>query len=382
MMQNYAKDFDITHGQVWLNAASEGPIPKVSVHALNQAVKWKSSPEQLNIPRFIETPLLLKRSIAKLINVNVDDIILGNSATYGIHLMSHGLDLKQGDQVIVMQNDFPTDILPWLFLKEKGVDIVQLKAKENVLTPSEIKQAISTKTKVICLPMIHSFSGWFLDVVAIGNICKEHNIVFIVNMSQVLGICPVDLRRLPIDAIVGAGYKWLLGPYGTGFCWMQESLRKCLNYSQGYWISLLDDNVLQNEGDLILPKNSSSRAFDVFGTANFFNFVPWKSSIEYLLNIGTENLKLHSEMLIKRIHDQLDLSKYNIMSPSLSVSSPIVVVSHKDNTQNNLIFDTLKLEGVHTAFWRNTIRISPHVYNTMDDVDRCIQILNLSGKKI
>lgn len=380
MIKNYSQDFDITQGQVWLNAASEGPIPKISIAALNQAVKWKSSPELLTIPKFIETPLLLKKSLATLINANVDDIILGNSATYGIHLLSHGLNLEQGDQVIVMQNDFPTDILPWLFLKDKGIDVVQLKAQGNVVTPLEIKQAITVNTKVICLPMVHSFSGGSLDVVSIGNMCREHNIIFIVNMAQVLGVWPVDISQLPIDAIVGAGYKWLLGPYGTGFCWMQESLRQRLRYSQGYWISLLDEQVLQSEGELHLPVNATSRAFDVFGTANFFNFVPWKASIDYLLNIGIHNIKMHSERLAQRIHQQLDLSKFIILSPTLNNITPIVVISHQDKAQNKILHDALKFDGVHTAFWRNTIRISPHVYNTLDDVDRCIEILNLRGK--
>ena len=382
-MQDFDEDFEITPNQVWLNAASEGPLPTVSAKALTEAVYWKSSPERLTLAKFSETPLLLKNSIAKLIHVDAKDIILGNSATYGMHLLSNGLSLKASDQVLVMQNDFPTDILPWLHLKLNGVDIVQLKSEGPVLSVEEIIAAITPDTRVICLPMVHSFSGWALDIKSIGAICHAKGIFFIVNMSQVFGALPVDVSTLPVDAVVCAGYKWLLGPYGTGFCWIKPEWREQLHYPQSYWISLLDDHALNSDGDIALPVNTSSRKSDVFGTANFFNFVPWCTSIDYINNIGIDAIKSHNEILNLHMHENLDRNYFTILSPSIELGlTSIIVITHKNKANNKIIMEHLKANGVHLAFWKNTLRISVHLYNTKDDVTRLLTLLNAKGQSL
>src|SRR5580698_3632797 len=167
--QNYTKDFSLKPKHTWLNVASEGPLPKKANEALQEAIEWKSAPHLLTIPKFQQIPLELKKTISRLIHVDSNDVILGNSATYGLHLLANGLEFKKGDEIILLQNDFPTDILPWLSLKEKGVIVHQLKAQEHVLTPQEIEKAINRRTKLICLPLIHSFTGFKHDIRAIGK---------------------------------------------------------------------------------------------------------------------------------------------------------------------------------------------------------------------
>jgi len=157
---DYTKDFSLIEGHTWLNVASEGPIPKKSDEALQEAIKWKSAPHLLTIPKFQQIPIRLKKAISCLINVDPDDVILGNSATYGLHLLANGLEFKAGDEIILLQNDFPTDILPWLSLKHKGVVVHQLKAQNHILTPRELEKAINRRTKLVCLPLIHSFTGY------------------------------------------------------------------------------------------------------------------------------------------------------------------------------------------------------------------------------
>jgi len=120
-MRDHSKDFAIEPGQAWLNAASEGPIPKTAAAALQEAVGWKLSPRLLTIPKFQQVPLELKKAIGRLVHVPSDEVILGNSATYGVHVLANGLGLNSGDEVLLMQNDFPSDILPWLHLKKKAL---------------------------------------------------------------------------------------------------------------------------------------------------------------------------------------------------------------------------------------------------------------------
>jgi len=380
--RDYTKDFSLKPHHAWLNVASEGPLPKKANEALQKAIEWKSAPHLLTIPKFQQVPLELKKTIATLLHVDKDDVILGNSATYGLHLLSNGLEFKAGDEIILLQNDFPTDILPWLSLQPKGVIVHQLKAREHVLTPGEIKKAINRQTKLVCLPYVHSFSGFKEDIAAIGKLCRSHGILLVVNLSQAAGAFEIDLSQWEVDAVVGAGYKWLLGPYGTGFCWIRKEVRQQLNYAQNYWISLMDETSLSAQGPIRLKDDHSARRYDVFGTANFFNYVPWAASIEYLLTIGLEKVDKHNQMLVDKIVDGLDRKRFDLISPRPKKErTNIVVFSHKEASQNTRLFESLRSKGFYLALWRNKLRVSPHIYNTDKEIGALLGALDQYGSK-
>ena len=374
---NYTNDFALKPGHSWLNVASEGPLPKKANEALQEAIEWKSSPHLLTIPKFQQVPLGLKESISRLIHVDKSDVILGNSATYGLHLLANGLEFKGGDEIILLQNDFPTDILPWLSLQQKGVIVHQLKAQNHVLTLEEIQKAINRRTKLICLPFVHSFSGFKEDVKVIGKLCRSQGILFIVNLSQAVGSFEVDLTQWDLDAVVCAGYKWLLGPYGTGFCWIRKDIRQELKYDQNYWISLMDEASLNSEGLINLKDDHSARRYDVFGTANFFNFVPWKASIDYLLSLGLDHVNRHNQLLVDQMINGLDQKKFFLISPyPKKERTNIVVFSHTDASQNPILYEFLKGKGFYLALWKNKLRISAHIYNTQQEIEGLLTVLN------
>jgi len=368
-MTQYTKDFSLKPKHTWLNVASEGPLPKKANAALQEAIEWKSAVHLLTVPKFQQVPLELKKTIAALLHVDRDDVILGNSATYGLHLLANGLEFKAKDEIICLQNDFPTDILPWLSLVQKGVIVHQLKAQNHVLTPQEIEKAINPRTRLVCLPLIHSFTGFKQDIGAIGKLCRSRGILCVVNLSQAAGAFEIDLSQWEVDAAVCAGYKWLLGPYGTGFCWIKKETREQLNYPQNYWISLMDETSLTSEGPISLKDDHAARRYDVFGTANFFNFVPWQASINYLLELGLDNIDKHNRILVDKIVDGLDKDRFELISPCPKIErTNIVVFSYKDASQNSHLFEYLKEKGFYLALWKNKLRVSPHIYNTMQEM--------------
>lgn len=380
--QDYTSDFSLKTNHAWLNVASEGPLPKKANQALQEAVEWKSAPHLLTIPKFQQVPLKLKETISRLIHVDRQDVILGNSATYGLHLLANGLEFKAGDEIILLQNDFPTDILPWLSLQSKGVIVHQLKAQQHVLTLQEIKKAVNARTKLVCLPLVHSFTGYRQDIKAIGRYCRSQGILCVVNLSQAAGAFEIDLSQWEIDAVVCAGYKWLLGPYGTGFCWIKPQVRERLNYPQNYWISLMDEPGLNSEGAIKLKDDHTARRYDVFGTANFFNYVPWQASIEYLLTIGLAAIDRHNQGLVDQLVDGINQDSFELVSPALKIErTNIVVFSCKDASRNCHLFEFLKSKGYYLALWKNKLRVSPHIYNTTQEMEGLLKAINNYGPK-
>ncbi|MDO8580788.1 MAG: aminotransferase class V-fold PLP-dependent enzyme [Candidatus Omnitrophota bacterium] len=375
---NWKNNFASFDGKIWLNAASEGPLPLNAAHALEESVGWKSKPYLLDNAKFASVPLELKQSLGKLIGVKARDVILANSASYGLHLLANGLPWRKNDEIILMANDFPTDILPWLALEKQGVNVRQISARHQVIEPEDLAANISSKTKLFCISHVHTFTGVTVDVEGLAKICQQKNIIFVLNCSQSVGTMPIDLSRLAVDAVVSAGYKWLCGPYGTGFCWIRPELRDKLTLNQAYWVSLCSQEDLKSEGPLTLRDLKSARSarkFDVFGTANFFNFVPWRAAIDFWLEIGIENVQAYHQTLIDRLIQGLG-SQYELISPREgNRRSSIVVISHRDKTKNQRIFDGLVARGIYPAFWKNNIRISAHVYNTAQEIDRLLTLL-------
>jgi selenocysteine lyase/cysteine desulfurase len=131
-------------------------------------------------------------------------------------------------------------------------------------------------------------------------------------------------------------------------------------------------------GDLRPPAGPpTARTFDVFGTANFFNFKPWAASIEYLLGVGIERIAEYDGQLVQRLIGGLDPAKFDLLSPREPARrSTLVFVSHKDRDRNRALQARLRDEGIEVAFRRGKLRLAPHLYNTPDDIDRALAVLN------
>jgi selenocysteine lyase/cysteine desulfurase len=236
----FRSEFELEERSVWLNTAHQGRLPRRAARALAEAVRWKLHPELLATPeRFTEVPTRLRRALARVLGAREDEIVLANSASYGLHLVANGLDLGPGDEVVVAANDFPSDILPWLLLRDRGVTVHMIEPRDEVLTPDEVAAALTPRTRVVCLTWVHSFSGRVVDLDGVGRACRSAGAWFVVNGSQAVGAMPVDVRGLPVDALVSAGFKWMCGPYGTGVCWLRPELFDALRPAKLYWLSAL-----------------------------------------------------------------------------------------------------------------------------------------------
>ncbi|MEM8488710.1 MAG: aminotransferase class V-fold PLP-dependent enzyme [Bacteroidota bacterium] len=381
-MSSYTTDFGPFDGHTWLNCAHQGPIPRVAAAAAEEAIRWKRQPFELTVERFSGVPAQLKRQLSQLIRAKEEEVILANSASYGLHLLANGLPLKAGDEILLTAGDFPSVIMPWLGLQKKGIHIRFIEPRNQVLTPEELAAAISPKTRLFCATWVHSFSGRAIDLNAMGELCRQHGVLFIANTTQAVGTRLLHVDTTPVDAITNVGFKWLCGPYGTGFCWIRASVLATMEYNQAYWLSLQTSEDLGKAKQVIrLPDSPpTSKRYDTFGTANFFNYVPWSSSLGYLLDVGVETIARHNQTLVQHLIDNLNCDKYNLLSPDAgSARSTLTLITHKDPSRNQNIYDGLKAKNIHLAFRRGNLRIAPHLYNTTDDIGTLLGLLDKLG---
>ncbi|TNF50507.1 aminotransferase class V-fold PLP-dependent enzyme [bacterium] len=377
-IKDYSQDFGPFDGRIWINAAHQGPLPIVAAEMAREAMAWKVSPHLLTTERFREVPRRLKKALGRLMGVPAGQVILGNSASYGIHLLANGIPWRSGDEVLLIKNDFPTDILPWLALEKQGVTIRFLEPENPLPSAQELEESISPATRLLCSTWVHSFSGYTADYEALGDVCADQDVIFVLNGSHALGTRPFDINNAPsVDAVVGVGFKWLCGPYGTGFAWMRPELLETLEYNNTYWqVMLPADYLAKGDRELTLREKVGARRYDVFGTANFFNFHPLAGAVEYLLDVGIETVRDHNQGLVDRLIAGMDKDRYRLLSPESGAQrSTLVYFSHRESEKNEEIFRTLQEKGIDISFRQGKLRAAPHIYNTTDDIDRLLEVL-------
>lgn len=371
-MDSCARDFGPFDGHVWLNCAHQGPLPKVAVDAARVALDQKVAPHRLPYAAFDEVPARLKSALAAVVGRPADEIILGNSTSYGLNLLVHGLPLEEGDEVLLVDGDFPATVITWLPLRRRGIAIRLLKPRAWPPSPEEIEAALTPRTRVFCSSWVFSFFGSALDIEAVGRICTEAGVTFVLNGSQAIGARHIDLSTVPVDCLVSCGFKWLCGPYGTGFAWFKAEVLESLRYEQAYWLT----HAAPRNPTYELQERLGAERYDIFGTANFLTFMAWTASVGYLLDKGIRHIETYDDVLVDKAVAGITSTGYRLISPAEGPHrSTLVLFSHEDQSRNSSIFHKLTQEGVHIEERDQKLRIAPHLYNTAHDVDRAIELL-------
>jgi cysteine desulfurase / selenocysteine lyase len=360
-------------GRTWLNTAHQGALPLAAARAACDAVQWKVNPHELTTDRFEGVPRCLRTALGTLVNADPDEIVLGNSASYGLHLIASAYPWVPGDEILVMAGDFPSDIFPWLTLEQRfGVRVRRLRPAGRMITAGELDAAITPDTRLFCAPWVHSFSGYAADLDALGQTCRDKGVFLVVNGSQAVGARPVDVSTAPIDALISVGFKWLCGPYGTGFAWIHPALRDRLIPTKAYWlVHLTQADLARDDLDPTLTRRPHD--LDIFGTANFNNYVPWTASVEHLLHVGADRIRTHTDSLVTRLIEGIHRTDLELLSPhDPRDRSTLVFFSHPDRSRNRDLHATLAAAGVDIAYRAGSLRVSPHLYNTTTDIDRLL----------
>ncbi len=374
---HYADDFGPFDGRIWLNTAHQGPLPKVAVQAAHRALLQKIKPSELPDREFFAVPQRLREALGRLIGASPADIILGNSTSYGLDLLAHGIRWLPGDEILLVEGDFPADIYPWFILRERGVTIRMCPPHGPVITPEILAAQLSPRTRLFCTTWVNSFTGHSIDIAALGQVCRQNGTLFILNASQALGARTLKVHEDPVDAVTCCGYKWLCGPYGTGFCWLTPRLRDSLALQHVYWLPMQSGKPLDQMRDYTIRQDLGARAWDVFCTANFLNFLPWTASLEYMLRAGPERIASYDRELVGTFLAGLDRDRFQLLSPEEEPArSTLVVLGPVGGRDSFQWRQQLADAGIDIAVREGNLRIAPHLHNTPADIERLLQVLS------
>lgn len=376
---SWAHEFHPMDGRIWLNTAHQGPLPLVAAEQARHATWLKQAPSRISDEAFSQTPDTLRAELAQLVGGRTEEIVLGNSTSHGLHLIANRLTWRHGDEVITIDGDYPATVLPWLRLEQADTGIrvrtVRRDAWGNI-DLEHLEATLTRRTRVVAVTWVDSFTGAAADLDTIGNLCHDHGAVLVANGSQAIGARPIDVSTGAIDALVSCGYKWLCGPYSSGFTWLHPNLLSALKTEQAYWLAQPAGQNLEHMQDYRIRDDLGVRAFDVFCPANFLVTEPWTAAVQLFNKIGIDYVEAHDQALVQRLLDGIDWSSYAVVGPTDPSKRSTLVVLRPRTGGPDEMHARLHEAGIDIAAREGNLRLAPHLFNNTHHIDRALDLLN------
>ena len=370
---SWKSDFDLGD-TAYLNGANHGPFPRPALEAVHEALQWKRDPSSIDDSIYFTLPDRVRRAAAPFFGCAAQDLAVTTGASAGVALLAEGLDWKRGDHVVIPAGEFPANYLPWVALQSRGVEITMVPT-EGGLTPERIADAVRPTTRVVAVGLVNFATGYRLDVDAIGSVCRDRDIAFLVDASQ--GVCavPLDARRAAATVVTAAAYKWMLSPYGTGLVYVDPAWVERLPVPVVNWTTVAGAEDFNNLTELKVDFRPGAARWDAPETASFLNCMPMAASLEFLGDIGVERIFAHARSLIDRLVDGLPDDFRAESSQDIDARSSIFRLVGDDPARTRVIYERCLEATISVSMREGGIRVSPGVWNSEEDIDRLLEQL-------
>lgn len=374
--QDMREEFFLEEGAVFLDCASQAPLPRVSARAIQEALEWNKHPQVLTHERYAEVPARARAAIARLINAEPAEIALTSGASDGINAVAQGLAWQPGDEIVLPANEFPANYFPWRWLERQGVRVVEVAPRNRFVTEDELLAAVTPRTRLVTLSLVNYATALRLDPAGVAAACRQRAIHLLVDASQAAGAIPIDVKQLGVSFLVAAGYKWLLSPYGTGFFYVRQDLIEQLELKRIYWQAIegaMDFNRLPRGEPRLVP---DARRWDATETANFLNVAALAASVEFLLAVGVERIEGHATALTRYLVAHLAHDRCVLRSPAEAHRrGTFVAVAARTPEATAALWQKLRERKIYVAHRQDALRIAPHLFNTEREMDALLAIL-------
>jgi len=367
--QDIRKEFPISEGVIHLNSAAMSLIPHSAVDALLKSLKDGETANEQWMKNRVEREDRARQHSAKMINGSQEDVCMIANTSEGINIIAQGLAWKKGDNVVLTDAEFPGNVLPWLNLRKQGVAVTVVRAEYGKDPTERIFAAVNERTKVVSISFVGWIDGFMHDLDEIGRFCRERDIILAVDAIQGLGAMKIDVKSSKISFLAAGGFKWLLSPPGTGIMYIDKELLAHLDQK---YVGYLSDRSEAEEFDFTMNLKDDIMRFRI-GSINYPGIAAMAKSLELILNVGVENIQKHILELIDYAGKRLLEKSYSVISPLEAKNRSGILTFGGRNILEK--YFRLADKGILTSYRKEWLRISPHLFNNKDDIDRLLEEL-------
>lgn len=369
-----AAEFPWTGERVYLNNASIGPIPERTRRALEEFDRRRTAPYRLPDRDLQAILATARQAAASLIGAAPGEVALAANTGHGISLAATALPLSPGDIVLVSAREFPANVYPWLLLRRRGIE-VELAPCAPTGWPDEdylVERLGDPRVRVLAVSFVQFATGYRADLARLGAAARANGAYFVVDAIQGVGNSPLDVAETPVDVLACGGQKWLLSPWGSGFVYVRRGLVTALEPAIAGWMAFegTDDFSRLTEYDPTF--RSDARRFEMV-TLPFQDFFGMTTSLGLLAEVGVASVAAQIEALHEPVLRWADARGVRVVSPRDPVHrSAILSIAPRDPVG---AYRALKAAGVVCSMREGAIRLSPHFYNTVAEMERVVEVL-------
>jgi selenocysteine lyase/cysteine desulfurase len=369
--------FEIPEDVAYLNCAYMSPQLRSAREVGERAVARKSRPWEITPQDFFEDCEKSRQLFARLVGGEADGVALVPSVSYGIAVAAANVPVREGQRILILEDQFPSNVYSWRELaKHSGAKLVTVSRPPDNDWTSAVLDDLDEDSAVVAVPNCHWTDGSLLDLASIGERAREAGAALVVDGIQSLGAHPFDARQVRPDFLAASAYKWLLGPYGVGFLYVGEEWREGTPIEHN-WINRRgteDFSQLVEYEDAFQP---GARRYDVGERSNFALLPMANEALRQILDWGVENVSETIGGLTDLI--EREAKERGIEAVPREVRARHMVGLKLGSTAPEDLAARLATEGVFVSVRGEGIRVSPHLYNIGEDVERLFEVIGQVG---
>jgi selenocysteine lyase/cysteine desulfurase len=365
--------FEIPGEITYFNCAYMSPLLRTVREAGQAGIARKSAPWRILARDFFEESEAVRRLFAELISADADGVALIPSASFGLSLAAANLRLEPGRRIVLLEDQFPSNVYPWVDLAERAGGSVQIVPRPlDFDWTAALLEHIDRRTAIVAVPHCHWTDGSLVDLVQVGERARTVGAAFVVDATQSLGAATFRAGEIRPDFLVAAGYKWLLGPYSLGYLYAAPERRtgRPLDFN---WIGREGSNDFAGLTNCRAGFQPGARRYDVGERSNFALLPAAMEGLRQILAWSVEEIAATLGELTERIEREAR-SLGLLVGPSERRAAHMTGLRSRDSLPSDLPA-RLAAAKVYVSVRGNSIRVSPHLYNTREDVDRLCSVL-------
>ncbi len=368
-----AAEFPWTEGTVYLNNASIGPLPERTRLALEEFNARRATPYKLPDRDLFGMLAQSRHLAARLIGASPEEIGLTINTGFGLGVAARGIPLEPGDVVLISDKEFPANVYPWLLLSDSGVktELVPTTAEGWPDEARLLERLSDPRVRVLAVSLVQFSNGYQVDLEQLSRATRATGTWLVVDAIQGVGQIPLDVSRVQVDVLSCGGQKWLLSPWGSGFVYVRRELIASLSPSITGWLAFEGTDNLSELTRYEETLRADCRRFELM-TLPYQDFAGFNTSVELLLEVGIDRIREHLAKLHRPVLEWADRTGTRIASPRDRHGSGILCIVPEGVADAHR---RLKAARIITTVREGAIRMSPHLYNTVEEMERVVETL-------
>jgi selenocysteine lyase/cysteine desulfurase len=370
-----AAEFPWTADTIYLNNASIGPIPERTRRALDEFTAKRTAPHLLPDRELFAGLAAARLGIAQLINADPSEIALATNTGFGLHLAAGALPLKSGDTVLLSDKEFPANVYPWLMLRDQGITVEMARCRPEGWPDEDylLTRLRDPRVRVLAMSFVQFSNGYRADLKKLGAACRANGTYLVVDGIQGVGNSVLDLVETPVDILACGGQKWLLSPWGSGFVYVRKELIPQLEPKVTGWMAFEGTDDFSRLTEYNPTFRADARRFEMI-TLPYQDFVGMTTSLGLLLEIGVRDVEEVTRAAHEPVVKWAQENGVRIASPLEDQHrSAILCVAPPKPVE---AYHAMKRAHVVCSLREGAIRLSPHCYNTMEEMEKVIEVLD------